>query len=209
MKFKKIALSIAISLGITACNITYATDRQMTIEEIDSRIIACRQGIEECNKKMDLAHSMAETARQLSLAEGDEVITKAQEIYSDNERKKNNLIVEIDVLECNKKEIETQPKMQYVGNFKLTGYCPCRSCSGGYGTGTASGARAKEGITIAADRRVLPLGTKVYIEGVGERIVQDVGGAIKGNKIDIYVNSHSSCYKTEYNQTSAKVYIID
>ena len=51
------------------------------------------------------------------------------------------------------------------------------------------------------------MGTKIYIEGVGERIVQDVGGAIKGNKLDIYVENHSNCYKPEYN-TTAKVYII-
>ena len=38
---------------------------------------------------------------------------------------------------------------------------------------------------------MLPFGTKVYIEGVGERIVQDRGGAVKGNVIDVYVSSHS------------------
>lgn len=96
----------------------------------------------------------------------------------------------------------------YVGKFKLTGYCSCSSCSGGWGNQTAAGVPARAGVTVAADRNVLPLGTKIYIEGVGERIVQDVGGAIKGNKIDVYVNSHSDCYADNIN-TTAKVYILD
>ena len=55
---------------------------------------------------------------------------------------------------------------------------------------TASGEVAEEGITIAADWTVLPKGTVVEIDGVGTRIVQDKGGAIKGNRIDIYFLSH-------------------
>lgn len=51
---------------------------------------------------------------------------------------------------------------------------------------TASGERTKEGVTIAADWSKLPKGTVVWIEGVGERTVQDKGGAIKGNRIDVF-----------------------
>lgn len=81
-----------------------------------------------------------------------------------------------------------------MGEFKLTFYCACRSCSGGYGAGTATGTRCTEGRTIAVDPRVIPLGSKVYIEGFGDFIAEDTGGAIKGNKIDIYLNDHDRCY---------------
>lgn len=81
-----------------------------------------------------------------------------------------------------------------MGNFKLTFYCACSSCSGGYGAGTATGTRCTEGRTIAVDPRVIPLGSKVYIEGFGDFIAEDTGGAIKGNRIDIYLNDHSRCY---------------
>lgn len=94
----------------------------------------------------------------------------------------------------------------YAGKFKLTGYCPCRKCSGGWGTRTASGAYPKEGVTVAASKQ-FPFGTKLYIEGVGYRTVQDRGGAIKGNKLDIYVSNHSACYNANINRT-ANVYII-
>ncbi|MBQ4596656.1 MAG: G5 domain-containing protein, partial [Firmicutes bacterium] len=57
---------------------------------------------------------------------------------------------------------------------------------------TASGTRARVG-EIAVDPRVIPLGTNVYIEGVGPRRAEDTGGNIKGNTIDIYMNTLSEC----------------
>lgn len=57
---------------------------------------------------------------------------------------------------------------------------------------TYTGTMATEGRTIAVDPNVIPLGTRVYIDGYGERIAEDTGGAIKGNKIDIYVDDVSN-----------------
>lgn len=76
--------------------------------------------------------------------------------------------------------------------FEVTAYTAGPESTGkrkgdpGYGI-TFSGASVQEGVTIAADWDVLPKGTVVEIEGVGVRTVQDKGGAIKGNKIDIYI----------------------
>jgi 3D (Asp-Asp-Asp) domain-containing protein len=82
-------------------------------------------------------------------------------------------------------------KLKYVGNFKVTHYCACTICTWGSGI-TASGKPVAEGM-IASDWRVLPRGTKVYIkrgDTLLEKVVEDTGGAIKGNKIDIYVPDH-------------------
>lgn len=57
---------------------------------------------------------------------------------------------------------------------------------------TAMGTRARVG-EIAVDPSVIPLGTNVYIEGVGPRRAEDTGGNIQGNTIDIYMNSESEC----------------
>ena len=57
----------------------------------------------------------------------------------------------------------------------------------GYGI-TASGMKARYGV-VAVDPRVIPLGTKLYIEGYGNAIAGDTGGAIKGNKIDLFFNT--------------------
>lgn len=58
----------------------------------------------------------------------------------------------------------------------------------GYGI-THSGRPTVEGRTIAADIAKYPFGTVLYIDGVGERVVEDTGGAIKKNKLDVYFKS--------------------
>lgn len=59
---------------------------------------------------------------------------------------------------------------------------------------TASGERVRHGI-IAADPHVLRLGTKVHIEGMGVFVVKDTGGAIKGNRIDIWMPVRANAIK--------------
>jgi len=56
------------------------------------------------------------------------------------------------------------------------------------GATTATGAAVRYGI-VAVDPRVIPLGTKLYIDGYGEAVALDTGGAIKGNRIDLYMDS--------------------
>lgn len=95
----------------------------------------------------------------------------------------------------------------YVGNCKLTFYCPCSSCSGGWRNQTATGTIAKQGRTIAVDPDVIPYGSTVYIEGWGYYIAEDCGGGVNGNHIDIYRDSHDVCRKLGVQ--NAKVYIVD
>lgn len=59
---------------------------------------------------------------------------------------------------------------------------------------TAMGTRARVG-EIAVDPSVIPLGTNVYIEGIGARRAEDTGGNIKGNTIDIYMATHAECIR--------------
>lgn len=93
-----------------------------------------------------------------------------------------------------------------MGSFKLTFYCPCEICNG-HSTGkTATGTLAAEGRSIAVDPSVIPLGSRVYIEGFGVFIAEDTGGAIKNNKIDVFVSSHSRAY--ELGVKTANVYVL-
>ena len=74
--------------------------------------------------------------------------------------------------------------------YKVTAYCPCSKCCGSHANGyTASGTKATAGRTIAAPSN-FAFGTKLIINGK-EYIVEDRGGAIKGNRIDMYVDSHA------------------
>lgn len=79
-------------------------------------------------------------------------------------------------------------------NCKLTAYGPGFASTGkspgdpGYGV-TASGQPAKPGHTVAVDPKLIPLGSLVYIDGVGYRVAEDVGGAIRGPHIDLFFPS--------------------
>ena len=89
---------------------------------------------------------------------------------------------------------ETIPEEQWesLGTYRLTFYCPCYECSEGWGHQTSSGATAVEGVTVAVDPRIIPYGTRLKING-HEYVAQDCGGSIKGNRIDIFMESHSEC----------------
>lgn len=86
---------------------------------------------------------------------------------------------------------DTANTLAYLGEFKITYYCNERfsHICGGSGI-TASGKPTEVGVTIAVDKTVIPLGTTVYIEGIGYMEAQDTGGAVIGNHIDVLVEDH-------------------
>lgn len=93
-------------------------------------------------------------------------------------------------------EQTTAPKYVSLGTFKITAYCSCKKCCGKYAENRpngivygASGEQLIEGYSIAVDPKVIPYGEIVIINGI-EHIAHDCGGAIKGNRIDLYMASH-------------------
>ncbi|OCS82636.1 3D domain-containing protein [Caryophanon tenue] len=81
----------------------------------------------------------------------------------------------------------------------------CRGCSGV----TATGINLKKNPNmkvIAVDPRVIPLGSKVWVEGYGEAIAGDTGGAIKGNKIDVFLPTTAKAKNWGRRTVTIKVY---
>lgn len=76
------------------------------------------------------------------------------------------------------------------GKYEITAYCACRDCCGKTNGITAMGTKATAGRTVAAPS-TFAFGTKLKINGQ-TYTVEDRGGAIKGNKIDIYMPTHSA-----------------
>lgn len=80
----------------------------------------------------------------------------------------------------------------------------CNGCSGI----TSTGINLKQNPdvkVIAVDPSIIPLGTKVYVEGYGYAIAGDTGGAIKGNKIDVFFPSKSEAFKWGRKQVKIKI----
>jgi 3D (Asp-Asp-Asp) domain-containing protein len=71
-----------------------------------------------------------------------------------------------------------------------TGYDGCYECNKPYyGQPSYIGLPLQRGI-VAVDPKVIPMGTRLYVEGYGEAIAADQGNAIKGNRIDLYFDTH-------------------
>ena len=98
-------------------------------------------------------------------------------------------------------EEELEPK-QWM-DFEITAYCGCEICCDEWAQNRpldehgkqivygSSGIPLKEGVSIAADTSIYPIGTVIEIMGMGTYTVHDCGGAIRGNRIDIYFDNHS------------------
>lgn len=113
-------------------------------------------------------------------------------------QKKDYLAIAIEMKQKELVLINKLPKVKSLGVFHITGYCPCKKCTGkdpgddGYGI-TNSGAPVEEGVTIGVDPKVIPIGSKIRIEGYPEIfIAQDIGPGIKGNEIDLYRSTHEA-----------------
>lgn len=111
------------------------------------------------------------------------------------------------------KEVPTVPGTSDVEYSKVltmnaTAYCPCTICCGAYANGyTANGMKAGYGVA-AVDTSVIPLGTKLYVEGYGYCIAADIGGAIKGNRIDLCYGSHQAALNSGFGHKNVKVYVL-
>lgn len=105
-----------------------------------------------------------------------------------------------------------------LGEFAVVAYCSCFECCGPWALDrpldengepivyTASGARAKAGVTVAVDPDVIPLGSKVYIDGLGWYVAQDTG-AFSGKVIDVYMKDHAAA--CEFGRRDAVVGIME
>ena len=85
--------------------------------------------------------------------------------------------------------------------MEVTAYCPCDICCGKHSKGITASGKAVSfngGRFVAADTRVLPFGTKIRVPGYdGGNVVSvaDKGGAIKGNKLDVFFPDHKAALR--------------
>jgi len=110
---------------------------------------------------------------------------------------------------------QTPEEPVYMGEFVISHYCACVRCCGKseddpwYGV-TATGTRATEGRTVAVDPDVIPYGSEVivyYEDGsIASYIAEDCGGAIRGNRLDLYMEDHGKAW--EAGLKAGSVYIL-
>ena len=182
-------------------------------------------------KQAEIENSVANSSVTISEEEAQEVLSviipshNAPNLIFDDE--KEEVTVEetpqvINTAYAEKNEGNGLPT-EYASTIEVTAtaYCLCKSCCGknptdpyyGY---TASGLKIIPGTgmkVIAVDPSIIPLNTKVYVEGLngawdyGYAIAADTGGAIKNLKIDLYMDSHAEALK--WGRRPVKVYLLN
>jgi len=168
------------------------------------------------------------TKKDSSLLQGSQkVITKGQEglVNKEYEVIKENGVVVSKTLKKETKIKDTVDKVVAVGTqvavsqasrgnvasgkeLTVTATAYTASCTGCSGV-TATGINLKNNPdlkVIAVDPNVIPLGTKVYVEGYGYAVAGDTGGAIKGNKIDVFFPNKSQAYN--WGRKTVKIRIL-
>jgi len=90
-------------------------------------------------------------------------------------------------------------------DMTATAYAPGAADNGIWGDRTYVGTKVKKGVA-AVDPRVIPMGTKLWVEGYGYAVAEDQGSAIKGNRIDLAFNEFKVA--DDYGIQKVKVYVL-
>ena len=154
-------------------------------------LAAAQEEVAYHQAQKEAAHAMAQAARQLGLPETHSAITTAQEAWHEHNQMQVEAQTQVNKYKAEEAAKPKPTKSKVIGRFKITHYCPGVCCNGGYGNITALGGPCRPWRTIAVDPKVIPLGSVVHIDGYGDFIAEDTGGAIKGNRIDVCVSNHS------------------
>ena len=102
-----------------------------------------------------------------------------------------------------------KPDIESLGTFTLTAYCSCTKCCGKSDGITATGVKVEQGVTIAVDKRVIPYGSKVIINGntyiAQDTMSQSIKDRYNGKIIDVYFENHSKAL--EFGKQKCEVFI--
>lgn len=98
----------------------------------------------------------------------------------------------------------TEVSKKYIGKFELSFYSKEQFPN----SPTSTGVMPEVGRTVAVDPKVIPYGTSIEIDGFGVRIAEDTGGAIKGKKLDIFVQTTAEAFQLG-RQKNIDVWMVD
>lgn len=149
-----------------------------------------KKDLDKALQQRNAAHQLAENARALGAEEHHYTIWYAKQMWNEHNETVIDLTAQYNAAVAEeKKKAEENSKGQFLGTFKCTYYTGAADEGGNI---TALGTPVTPWYTVAVDPRVIPLGSKIRIEGYdGIFYCADTGSAIKGSILDIAVGSKS------------------
>lgn len=219
---RKICILVGVLLLITAVITPYAFNYvsinqvQSEISDLEEQINAATTEINKISDAKESLHNAAESLRGLSITSESLVYTvdSLSSAWSEIDYNQTQLEEQLKIdnehmneLSDTLAELEAQ-RGRFFGVFTATAYH-----RGEGGNITSTGKIPQVGRTIAVDPTVIPYGTKLHIynhdtgEDMGYRIAEDCGGAIKGNIVDLFMETDSEC--RAWGRRSVDIYIVD
>ena len=199
-KYKFEIIIILALLGLivfTDMRVSQVTqDKQIEITEVETKVLDLEFTIlelQEKNKELDfLLKQEKSKVTYLEKDIQDMLLEKFKEIEVKTLSKAPKIkpTVPKEPLVETKKEASSNKEL--IGTFEATAYTDNVQSQGKWVGQTATGRKPQVGV-IAVDPKVIPLNTKLYVEGYGEAVAGDVGGAIKGKRVDLFHNTQSEC----------------
>ena len=190
--------NIEINAETIACEYTNITEKiETVIEEIPFETITkdVSNGSELTTNHIIQYGKNGQKRVTYKVQYKNDVEISREEISSEVIKEPRNKIVQVQtkMLTSRSGDSRTSGISGQSGIYKVTAYCACMQCCGKTNGITASGTHATANRTIATPS-TFPFGTKVVINGI-TYTVEDRGGAIQGNRIDIYMNTHEEALR--------------
>ncbi|MEB4868924.1 LysM peptidoglycan-binding domain-containing protein [Priestia megaterium] len=151
--------------------------------------------------------SVAQAAPETQQAQAEQAQKEQQQAQAEQAQKEQQ---QAQAEQAQKQQQPAESSQQASGKsmtVEATAYTAnCAGCSGTTATGVDLKANPNQKV-IAVDPSVIPLGSKVYVEGYGEAVAADTGGAIKGNRIDVFVPSEGDAQ--QFGRKSVKITVMN
>jgi 3D (Asp-Asp-Asp) domain-containing protein/LysM repeat protein len=175
--------------------------------------------VEDIREWNELSNDVIHPGKEIVVGNESESTVEESEILTDNEIRKTNTAIPTDdegqAVETSEPVIE-EPKVEQppaateeppAKEITVTATAYTASCEGCSGI-TATGVNIKDNPdekVISVDPSVIPLGSEVYVEGYGYAVAADTGGAIKGNRIDIFIPEQQDAINYGKQQVEVKI----
>ncbi|WP_245570142.1 3D domain-containing protein [Halalkalibacillus halophilus] len=174
------------------------------IAEEEAQLAQERQEQEEREAQQERerqAEQEAQEERERQAAQ-EEQEQQEQQVAQEEQQESQEQEAENENIQQVSNETEASGETMYMTATAYTAHCD--GCSGTTYTGQDLRANPNQKV-IAVDPNVIPLGSKVWVEGYGTAIAGDIGGAIKGNKIDLFMADEEEALRYGVRQVRVEV----
>lgn len=212
-KKHNINIMLLIIIGVLLCNIYMKVINPNRTSTSSITIPLVESTMSNARKSTKLSQKTTSTPDKSTINKKADVTRQEKETKPIIERKEkvtqSTAKIQSTKFQIAKSNKKNKKQKKYIGTFKITAYNPY-SDGGKWGYQTATGVKSSHLKTCAVDPCVIPLGSTLYIDGIGSLKAVDTGNKVKGKVIDIFYDGSEKSTNKWINSFGSKhkIYII-